>query len=67
VPRKLHDAGKAPSYKAIAIAILKNDLNLYSLGFSKRESQILSQVIDDARDSKHRAEMQPGLFDDEWL
>jgi predicted phosphoadenosine phosphosulfate sulfurtransferase len=67
VPRKLHDAGKAPSYKAIAIAILKNDMNLYSLGFRKRESQILNQIVEDARASKDRAEMAPGLFDDELL
>jgi predicted phosphoadenosine phosphosulfate sulfurtransferase len=67
VPKKLHDAGKAPSYKAIAIAILKNDLHLYSLGFRKRDSQIVNQLVDDAKARERRAEIGPGLFDDELL
>lgn len=29
----LMDSGRVPSYKAIALAILNNDLYLYSLGF----------------------------------
>ena len=33
-PKKVMQSGRAPSYKAIAIALLKNDLHLYSLGFS---------------------------------
>jgi len=67
VPKKLHDAGKAPSYKAIAIAILKNDLHLYSLGFRKRESQIVNQFVNDAKAKKRKAEIGPGLFDDKLL
>jgi predicted phosphoadenosine phosphosulfate sulfurtransferase len=35
----------APSYKAIAIAILKNDHSLKTLGFDKAESDISSQLI----------------------
>ena len=30
--------GLAPSYKAIAIALMKNDMNLLSLGFSSEPS-----------------------------
>ena len=36
-----------PSYKSIAICLLKNDLQLHGLGFSKTESQyygILKQI-----------------------
>lgn len=63
VPKKLHDAGRAPSWKAIAIAILKNDLNLYSLGFSKRQSAVLSQIVENSKNEKHREIVGPGLFD----
>jgi predicted phosphoadenosine phosphosulfate sulfurtransferase len=34
VPRKVQSSGRAPSWKAIAIAILQNDLQLRQLGFS---------------------------------
>ena len=33
VPRKVEASGRAPSYRAIAIAILRNDLTLKALGF----------------------------------
>jgi len=33
VPNELMQLGIAPSYKAIAIAILKNDIYFHSLGF----------------------------------
>ena len=38
VPDKISKANRAPSYKAIAIAILKNDSSLKSLGFEGRHS-----------------------------
>lgn len=38
VPYSLMRLGLAPSYKAIAIAILRNDINLLSLGFAPRHS-----------------------------
>ena len=34
VPHVLMQKNLAPSYKAIALAILSNDINLHSLGFS---------------------------------
>lgn len=34
VSDRLMDSGRVPSYKAIAIAILNNDLTMRSLGFS---------------------------------
>lgn len=36
--------GLAPSYKAIAIAILKNDLQFTSLGFAPKESRWYSEL-----------------------
>lgn len=33
VPKRLSDSMRVPSYKAIAMAILQNDLALYTLGF----------------------------------
>lgn len=38
-------SNRAPSYKAIALAILKNDHHLYSLGFAQKESKILQDII----------------------
>jgi predicted phosphoadenosine phosphosulfate sulfurtransferase len=43
-PPKLAKAMRVPSYKAIAMAILKNDLHLTSLGFSNKESNLVEQV-----------------------
>jgi predicted phosphoadenosine phosphosulfate sulfurtransferase len=34
VPHKVQSSGRAPSWKAIAIAILQNDLQLRQLGFA---------------------------------
>lgn len=38
VPNVLMQLGLAPSYKAIAIALLKNDVTLQSLGFEGAKS-----------------------------
>jgi len=38
VPNKIMKVNRAPSYKAIALAILKNDHHLISLGFSGPDS-----------------------------
>jgi len=45
VVEKISKSGRAPSYKAIAVAILKNDHNMHSLGFQQRDSVILSEII----------------------
>ena len=45
-------ADKVPCYKKIAIAILKNDLNLSSLGYEKKHSKyydVLKRIEMDAR------------------
>lgn len=39
VPERLMQLNKAPSYKAICIAILKNDISLKTLGFSPKKSK----------------------------
>jgi len=39
-------SSRAPSYKAIALAILRNDHNMYSLGFSERTSETLNRIIE---------------------
>src|SRR5574343_634066 len=44
VPEKLSKSGRAPSYKALAMAILKNDLHLYSLGFQCDESDLVKEL-----------------------
>lgn len=38
VPDELMDSLRAPSYKAIAICLLKNDFHLYGLGFQPHVS-----------------------------
>ena len=52
VPDKLSRTGRAPSYKAIAMAILKNDLNFYSLGFPEKETRYFREL----KDAKRRAD-----------
>jgi len=44
VPPKIYSSGRAPSYKAIAVAILKNDLHLKGLGFSVDESDLCREL-----------------------
>ena len=40
-PNKLIHSGRVPTYKAIAIAILKNDIRLTTLGFHVEESGLV--------------------------
>ena len=51
-------SGRAPSWKAIALAILRNDLHLRALGFSFDESQL----VKDLRAAKKAENKQRGLF-----
>ena len=44
VPPKLAQSGRVPSYKQIAIAILRNDFVLKSLGFDGKMSDYYSQI-----------------------
>jgi predicted phosphoadenosine phosphosulfate sulfurtransferase len=44
VPQVLANQNLAPSYKAICIALLRNDHNLESLGFSPKKSHWYSAI-----------------------
>ena len=44
VPKKLMDSGRVPSYRHIAILLLKNDLLLRGLGFSGVETDRANQI-----------------------
>jgi predicted phosphoadenosine phosphosulfate sulfurtransferase len=39
VPKELENENLAPSYKAVAMAILKNDHYLHTLGFASKKSE----------------------------
>ena len=54
VPRLLEQSGRAPSYKAIAIAILKNDFSFQSIGFSRKESEISLQLMREKNRNKRQ-------------
>ena len=54
IPAALMTTNRAPSYKSIAIAILKNDLQLYSLGFSKRDSDLCLFLKREKKDAESK-------------
>lgn len=43
-PLRLEQLNKVPSYRKICIAILKNDVCLTSLGFSKSKCELYSEL-----------------------
>jgi hypothetical protein len=45
LPRKLQDSGRAPSYRAIAEAILRNDLMLLSIGGASSKSDWFGVLV----------------------
>lgn len=57
VPSKLMKSGRAPSYKAIAIAILSNDIYFYSIGFEQRQSSILTGIINSNRPKPEKQQL----------
>lgn len=54
VPNGLYKAMRAPSYKAIAMAILRNDHNLHSIGFSERKSETVNMLLQMDRKQKDK-------------
>jgi len=44
VPELLSKSMRVPSYKAIAMAILRNDLNFHSIGFDQKQSDYYFQL-----------------------
>jgi predicted phosphoadenosine phosphosulfate sulfurtransferase len=58
VAKRLSDSMRVPSYKAIAMAILQNDLALYTLGFQPVVSHWYRTVKDmSAHDESGQVEM----------
>jgi predicted phosphoadenosine phosphosulfate sulfurtransferase len=51
VPKKVMASNRAPSWKAVAIAILKNDHNLLSLGYSPPKSSFADKIKAEKRHS----------------
>jgi predicted phosphoadenosine phosphosulfate sulfurtransferase len=47
VPKRINELKKAPSYKAICMAILKNDYQLKSLGFTPKKSSLVYKLKGD--------------------
>lgn len=57
VPAELADELLAPSYKAIAIALLNNDMQLRSLGFEGKHSKwydVLKRIEIEARPNEQQ-------------
>lgn len=44
IPAKLAASGRAPSWKAVAICLLKNDTQLRGLGFGRQDSTIVEAI-----------------------
>jgi len=65
VPKKLFVAKRAPSYKAIALAILSNDHNLHSLGFSQKESHLTGLLYEESAKRKNKKKHEKKLK--RWL
>lgn len=45
MPHKVAASGRAPSYKQVAMAILKNDVSMKSLGFVPKRSKYYDLVV----------------------
>jgi predicted phosphoadenosine phosphosulfate sulfurtransferase len=61
VPVLLNELNKAPSYKAICLAILKNDNSLKTLGYQPRKSKyyhILKKIEIEARESNGNIQLE---------
>ena len=61
VPERLATLNKAPSYKAICIAILKNDHNLKTLGYEGKKSKYYDIL------KKIELSQRPGYYDNRQL
>ena len=44
VQAKLQASGRAPSWRAVAIAILRNDHNLHTIGFQATETRLSTDL-----------------------
>jgi len=57
VPEKLAKTNRVPSYKQIAITILRNDFAMKGLGFEGRQSEVYRQIraSEKAKESTQRS------------
>jgi predicted phosphoadenosine phosphosulfate sulfurtransferase len=59
IPTALAKTNRVPSWKAVALALLNNDLKLYTIGFAKSESQTSIELMRQKKDQQNK---QPTLF-----
>ena len=55
VPTKVASSGRAPSWRAVAIALLQNDLHLYQLGYARPAYDRQRRVVTMAQIALHGA------------
>ena len=59
VPALLAKSNRAPSWKSVALALLNNDMKLYTIGFARSESQTSIELM---RQKKEKESQQIKLF-----
>lgn len=59
VPALLSKSNRAPSWKSVALALLNNDIKLYTIGFARSESKTSIELM---RQKKERESNQIKLF-----
>ena len=52
VPTKLMQSNRAPSWRAVAVAILRNDHKLHGLGFSDAEPETVIRLFRERREAE---------------
>lgn len=52
MPAKLAKTSRVPSWQAVALCILKNDLEFRGLGFGREDSALVEQIYSKARKEK---------------
>lgn len=62
LPRGVMRSNRVPSYKAIAIAILSNDHNLYGIGFAERQSKTVDLLIQLSKNNERVSVSQYDMF-----
>jgi predicted phosphoadenosine phosphosulfate sulfurtransferase len=59
LPQLLAKTNRAPCWKSVAMALLNNDMKLYTIGFAKGESQTSMELM---RQKKEKESKQNKLF-----
>jgi predicted phosphoadenosine phosphosulfate sulfurtransferase len=52
VSKKLADSGRVPSYKSIAMCLLKNDLKLLGIGYEAKTNDEMYRAIKSMNDKQ---------------